>query len=104
MVTEKTAAEVFEPLHAVPRPLARIGVTETVAIGVEDIRKAIAIQVGQTHAATAEILVGGAEQFFGGEFAAAVVLEEMNFFPLLGNERDDIEGAIAVQVGDANVD
>ena len=54
--------------------------------------------------AAAVVGIGGAEEDFAREVALPVVFKQVNFLPLLRDQSDDVEGAVAVEVGDADID
>ena len=104
VIGERHPAGVLEPLQAVPTASGGGGVVEGVAVAVDHVGIAVAVEVGQRDPARAEVLVAGAEDSYGREVACAVVHVHVDLFPLLAHERDDVEVAVAVDVGNLRVD
>ena len=104
MEPEFQVAQVLQPLHPVPRPGMRREVVEGVPVRVEDIGVSVLVQVDQPHAAGAVVLVVGDEDLPRLETAFPVPLEHVDFFPLLADQHDDVQVAVAVQVGNRRVD
>src|SRR5579863_4101565 len=105
MVAKKAVAQVFQPLHAVPGPwTGRGGGPEAVSVGVKDVGPPVAIQVAQADSAAAVVLVGRAPDPLRGEIAGAVVLEQVNLLPLLGNDGDNVLVAMSRHIRHAYID
>jgi len=82
-----------------PRPAVRRRVLEGVAVGVQEIGVAVAIQIDHREPAGAEVGVGGSPQEPRREAAAAGIDERPDLLPFLADQRHEIGTAVTVEVG-----
>ena len=101
---ERVRALIFEPLHAVPRPAVGRRVVEGVAVAVQEVGVAVAIEIDRREPARSEVGVRRSPHEPRREPAAAGIGEHPDLFPLLADERGDVERAAAVEIGDDHVD
>src|SRR5262249_46785115 len=92
---------VFEPANAVVRP--QIKAVGHVAIGIQDVEIAVAVEIDELDSARPERRLVGLENPLAPEISRALIQERLDAFVFLTDEGEKIEPAVAIEVDGRDV-